>query len=583
MNEIVVDPNLGAGVVNYSDLDTDEVLTAAASQHRELAELVTWTRDSRGMSGRARNGGLFDRDRFVCPDNPMDQMRTAVDASSDDVVGGFLDSSEALAISRAGVEVLDEDEDDIWQQILEGCDYENALRKVWREISTVSQAYVAAWYETKTFKVRGKSEAGVRRKKRFDNLLVPSGLSVLDPFKVIPVGNFLFGQETLTYFADPTERDVIDSWLLGDDDSGADDIIKRLIVGKYEPDFRDRKEIGNLGVDPNRLYILNPLYVWRITATRSDYHRFSPVRMVSIFELLDLKHQLRQADRATLIGASNFILLIRKGTDKEPAKQFEIQSLQQSVRSLGKVPVIVGDHRLTIEIITPKTDNILSDSRYTVLDLRIQGRLYGMFVPSATTKDDSVKLARVVARGLQAKRDELGKSFLKHLILPTFRQNDALTVEPTAVFHPKRISLDFDPSLATYLLDLRDRGDLSRDSILAEVDYDEAREAEKRKVEAEKFDALFQPASPVPGAAAPSPPAGGSGVDDAKAKASGADAGTGAGAAPGAPNDPKRAGRALGGNHGGGGDGNIGRGAGQPPRAGSPAAKKAPDDLKTKD
>jgi len=574
MNEIVVDPMLGAGVVNYSDLDTDDVVTAMMDQHRELAELVTWTRDTRGASGRARNGGLFDRDRFVCPDNPIDQMRTAVDATADDVVGAFLDASEALAIFRAGVEVLDEDEDDIWSQICESCDLENALRRVWREVNTVSQCYVAAWYETKSFKVRGKSETGVKRKKRFDNLLVPSGLSILDPFKVIPVGNFLFGQETLTYYADPTERDVIDSWLLGDDDSGADEIIKRLIVGKYEPDFRDRKEIGNLGVDPNRLYVLNPLYVWRITATRPDYLRFSPVRMVSIFELLDLKHQLRQADRATLIGASNYILLIRKGTDKEPAKQFEIQSLQQSVRSLGKVPVVVGDHRLSIEIITPKTDNTLSDSRYTLLDLRIMARLYGMFIPSATTKDDSVKLARVVARGLQAKRDEIGTSFLRHLILPTFRQNDALTCDPAVTFHPKRIALDFDPSLATYLLDLRDRGDLSRASILAEVDYDESDEAERRKIESEKYDDIFAPNAAAPGAPAP---AGGNGGDGKKAATQEEPP-----VAPGDPNDPKRAGRALGGNHGSGGNGNIGRGAGEEPRAGSPTVKKELEPKKDK-
>jgi hypothetical protein len=80
VNEIVVDPNLGAGVVNYSDLDTEEVLTAAMHQNPEIAELVTWTRNTQ-RNGRSRSGGLFDRDRFVCPDNPIQQMRTAVDRS----------------------------------------------------------------------------------------------------------------------------------------------------------------------------------------------------------------------------------------------------------------------------------------------------------------------------------------------------------------------------------------------------------------------------------------------------------------------------------------------------------------------
>jgi hypothetical protein len=545
VNEIVVDPNLGAGVVNYSDLDTEEVLTAAMHQNPEIAELVTWTRNTQ-RNGRSRSGGLFDRDRFVCPDNPIQQMRTAVDATNDDVVAAYLDSSEAMAIRNMECNVADDDEDDIWEQILEDCDLEERMREIWREIATVSQCYVAAWYETKDYTVRGKSDQGVRRKKQYKGLTVPVGLTILDPFKVVPVGNFLFGQETLCYFADPTERDVIDSWLLGDDDSEADGIIKRLIVSKYEPDFRDRKELGNLGVDPNRLYIMNPRYVWRITATRPGYQRFSPVRMTSIFEVLDLKHQLRQSDRATLIGASNFILLVKKGTDKEPAKRPEIEALQGNMRSVSKVPVIVGDHRLSIEIITPKTDNTLDTDRYTILDLRIMGRLYGMFISTHSGRDDSLKLARVVARGLESRRESIIKSLMVHLIKPTFALNAQLENPPNLEVHPKRIALDFDPSLATYLLDLRDRGDLSRDSILSEIDYDEDSEAQKRKIEAEKYDDIFQP--PVPLAGAPAAP------------------GATAPPAPGAPNDPKRAGRAQGGNHGQGGNGNVGRGAGLPPR-----------------
>lgn len=561
MNDIHVDRNTGTGIVNYSDVSTEEVM-AAIGDNRELAELITWTRSTRGGSARSRAGGLFDRDRFVCSTNPMEQMRVAADAMSDDIVGGFLDASEAMAIRNLMCNVADEDEKDIWEQILDSCDLEERVREVWREVASLSQAYVAVWYETKSFTVRGNGESGVKRKKVYKDLTVPSGLTVLDPFKIIPVGNFLFGQETLTYFADATERDVIDSYLLGDDASGADAIIKRLIVGKYTPDFRDRKEIANFGVDPNRLYVLNPKYVWRITATRPGYQRFAPVRMSSIFDLLDLKHQLHQADRAVLIGASQFILLVKKGTDKEPAKQFELDRLQGNMRSVSKVPVIVGDHRLNIEIITPKTDNTLSSDRYTVLDVHIMTRLYGMFI-SMHGRDDSLKLARVVARGLEARRENIIKSFMRHLILPTFALNAQLSADPDLMVHPKRIAIDFDPSLATYLLDLRDRGDLSRDSILSEVDYDESDEYEKRKIEAEKYDAVFTPPVPLPGMPGAAP--------------------AGGPPAAGAPNDPKRAGRAQGGNHGKGGNGNTGSGAGQAPRTGTPkdpktGTSKASDD-----
>lgn len=43
--------------------------------------------------------------------------------------------------------------------------------------------------------------------------------------------------------------------------------------------------------------------------------------MKSIFELLDLKQQLRQMDRAHLIGGSNFIVLMTMGDkDHYPAR-----------------------------------------------------------------------------------------------------------------------------------------------------------------------------------------------------------------------------------------------------------------------
>lgn len=570
------------GVVNDTSIDTSTVMRAAIEQHPELAALVTWSSGRGGWdNGRTRMGTLYDRDRFVRPETIFQQMEVACLATKDDIVASFLDSSESLAFSRMEIECDDEDEMDIWAQIMGDIDIDSRMREIWRDLNVYSQTYVAVWFGRKTYKVRGKSSGGTRRKKQFTNLMVPLGITQLDPMKVIPVGNFMFQQEQFCYFADPTEKDVIDSWLLGDDDSGADEIIKRLITAKFEPDFRDRKELGNLGVDPNRLYLMNPKYVWRHCTTKPGYERFAPLRMESIFELLDLKRQLKARDRALLIGATNYIILITKGSDKEPAKQFEIANLQATARTLNKVPILVGDHRLHIEIITPKTDEVLDADRYQGLDIRITGRLFGMFITTHAGRDDSLKLARVVARGLESRRLMQKRSFMRKVVMPTYEMNDALTAEPDLMFYPKRIALDFDPSLATYLLDLRDRGDLSRDSVLSEIDYDEASEAAKREVEAVKYDKIFSPPIQVLGAqTAPNmAPSGGAGKTPPHShgpdgtpvplpkKAAGVKK---AAPLPGAPNDPKRAGRAQGGNHGRGGNGNLGRGAGQEPKPGGP-------------
>lgn len=553
------------GVINDSGVSTQLALQAAAEQHPELAALVTWTSGPGPGQSANRAGGLYDRDRFVRPYSVFDKMEVAELATKDDVVAAFLDSSEALAFSRMEIECDDEDEMDIWAQIMQDIDIDNRMREIWRDLNIYSQTYVAVWFGKKSYKVRGKTATGTRRKKQFTDLTVPLGVTQLDPLKVIPVGNFLFQQETLCYYANPTEKDVIDSWLLGDDDSGADPIIRRLIVSKFEPDYRDRKEIGNLGIDPNRLYVLNPKYVWRHTTTKAGYDRFAPIRMESVFELLDLKRQLKARDRALLIGATNYIILITKGSDKEPAKQYEITNLQATAKTLSRVPILVGDHRLHVEIITPKTDDVLDPNKYQGIDLRITGRLFGMFITTHAGRDDSLKLARVVARGLESRRLMQKRSFMRKVILPTYEMNDALLAEPDLMFFPKRIALDFDPSLATYLLDLRDRGDISRDSVLSEIDYDEASEAAKRVIERDKYDEVFMaPASSLP----PGTP-GVPGVPDAPPPQA-PNVPPSRGPMPGAPNDPKSAGRAQGGNHGRGGNGSKGRGAGQEPRPGHP-------------
>lgn len=555
VNEIMTDPDLGSIVINDSGLPMNEVM-GAMSKEPALAALVKWTSQTQGSgSPERRRGSLWDRDRWITPSNPLQQMMMAYEAAeNDDVVSTVVESTEALAFSKMGITTDDEDEEDIWNQIAADLDMDSRLREIWRELFVVSQCYMAVWWDRKSYKVSGKTEKGITRKKTFENLLVPTGITVLDPLKVIPVGNFLFNKEQLCYVADRTESDPIDSFLAGEPDA-YDPVIANLIIAKYEPDFRERKQLGNLGVDVNRLYVMNPRAVFRLTATRPQYNRFASVRMKSVFEILDLKHQLRQMDRATLIGGTNFIILIKKGSDKLPAQPEEIANLQMQVRTVANVPILVGDHRLSVEIITPKQDHTLDAQKYAGLDMRIQARLYGTIMQQSTSgrsADDSIKVARVIARGLESRRLMMRRSIEANILDLCFKANDQFTAPAKLRFYPKRIALDFDPALASYLLDLFQNGALSRESILAEVDYDEAEEARKRQVEKDKYDKIFAPTVLPPGSPG---------------------AGPGAPAQPDAPADPKSAGRTRGGNRNGGGSAR-GTGQGQAPR--NPAKPKTP-------
>lgn len=508
-SETMVDGS-GFSVINETAIPTDRVMEALQQQHPEMALMVDWSNNV-----QKRAGGIFERDRFLTPKSIFSQFETALDASeSDDVVSGVLETTESLAFSNISIECEDEDEEDIWNQIIEDLDLYTRTREMWRELFMVSQFYVATYWAKKDYKVRGKTSSGNKKRKSFTGIRVPVAISILDPLKVVPVGNFLFGQEKLAYIADRGEARNFDSFLAGTNSS--DLVVAQLLKGRYEADKEEKKYLQQVtGRNVDYLFELNPNNVWRHTSTRPAYQRFATVRMKSVFELLDMKQQLRQADRSHLIGNTNFIVLVKKGSDQQPARPAEIQSLANQVKMASRVPVIVGDHRIEVEIVTPKMDFTLIPEKYNTLDARITARLFQILMTgnySAGAKgDDSIKLARVVARGMEARRNMIGQAFFRNVLMQTMKSNkEHFTSVPQLHFHPKRIALDFDPNVLAFYQELRDRGDLSRETILSEMDIDQDQEFRRRQREKERYDETFKPpmAMLLPGAEGgpPAPP-----------------------------------------------------------------------------
>lgn len=839
-SEYLYDPEMGVQVVNETTIPNDQVFQSLKEQHPELSALARW---GSKVTNPGRGGGIFERDRYVTPANIFDQFKVALDASeSDDVVSNFVETTEALAFNKVSMDAEDPQEEDIWNQIIDDIDIDARLREMWKETVTVSQFYAAVFWGNKTYKVQGKTKKGNESRKKFKNLRVPRAITILDPLKIVPVGDFMFGNERLAYIATRNESANIDEVLAGKNTS--DLTIEQLIDGKYEPSAIEKKYLKDLtGANVDNLYLLKKDSVFRHTATRPGYQRFAAVRMKSVFEILDLKQQLRQMDRSYLIGGplrtdqrvvtpdgwkmignmevgdqvmgpdgkpttvlgvypqgmldiykvtfsdgaevycdrshywtvttpdgtkktitlgemldrglktphgvnrfrvpisepveleekdlaldpylvgymlgdgsftqsgikisvakgeelpwvdclpngvhlrqyekrghdyadqwgivgdswrdnpvaeaidslglrwvgcedkfipqdylwgsveqrfallqglldsdgsvagpgsaefssvskelaenvvhlvqslggtakiyerkpsgkarqvcyrvyltlhtesapfrlqrkinrwsprnsqyvraivsvvsdkkapaicikvdredglfltegfvvthnTNFILLVKKGSDRLPAKQSEVTGLANQVKSAARVPVIIGDHRIEVEIVTPKMDLTLKPERYNVLDARITSRLYQVFMTgnyaAGTKGDDSLKLSRVIARGMESRRHMIRQTLMDEVFKVCYEANDDLTSMPKLNFNPKRIALDFDATIATFMQDLRDRGDISRDTILSEMDLNQEEEASKRKREKELgYDKLFKPANTIPGA-----------------------------------------------------------------------------------
>ena len=494
--------------VNETGLQDSVVESAIREQVPELAALTRrlddWSNDYRGNT---RPGGLFSQNRYVSPNNIFDEFRLAADAAkNDDIVSNAVETTEQLAFKRVQVESQNDDETTIWAQIKDDLNLEARMREIWRELFIISQCYVAVLWERKDYRVKGFTESGKKSKKVYKKLAVPKAITLLDPCKVLPVGNFMFNQEQLVYIADEPEARRFNETLAKENSSG-DAIVKQLFVGKYEPSpeflHQIQKLTGQYAMQ-DRLFLLNPENVWRITSTRPQYQMFADVRMRSIFELLDMKHNLREMDRADILGNLNAIILVKKGSEKRPATQNELAQASAQVQNSARIPIIVSDDRMEIEIITRKTDNTLRPERYNNLDSRITSRLFQVLstgaYSSGTALDNSAGLFKVIAASMESRRDNIRESLMDNIFDKIYEKNDLLLDEPAMNFYPRRVALEFDPHWAQYVYDLFIQGQISHETALAEIDISIQEEAAKKRKEKELYSDIFEEPHP-PGAA----------------------------------------------------------------------------------
>lgn len=457
---------------------TSPISSLSPMVYRALAE---WAEEP--QSRTRRPSGIMNRDRFVTPTKVYEQMGMAYDASDDDIVSQFLDTSEAIAFQKVSFDSDDEDQANIWNQMGKELNLDEFVRQAWRELSLVSQYYGVRNFARRTYRVKGKRDQREARKEY--SLIAPQNLGFLDPTRVVPVSVDPFGNTQLAWLATDADKNLYKEVTEGPQN---DDLVAQLFAGPYQASKAEAKEFQKEGIDVDNLMLLNPLMVWRHTLTKSTYERWARLRMKSIFPLLDLKHQVREMDRAFLLGGINFIVLVTRGTDALPAKTADVSETAQLVRTQAKSPIIVSDHRISIEIITPDLDNVLNEDKWGVLDARIMLRLWGGFgVDQGSNSDTLLTMARVIARGFSSRRHMMKRDIEKNIIDMTQRFNEEFDAETKLNFSPRRIELDFDATLMSVFQDLRDRGDLSRETFLQEFDFSQATEARRRKAEDEKY------------------------------------------------------------------------------------------------
>lgn len=503
---------LGATVTYVDEVGLPGDIFEEVRANQEIANLIeNWSQslhEEVGGGSRRPSHDLFQRDRFSMEHSvfrTFDLCAAAVE--NDDVLSTLADTTEGIAIQRMSFQAYDHDQQDIWNQIARDLDMDSRLREMWRETFKISQLYCAIEWNYREYKVRDHKEPesakrdfspgkGNRSRRKSERVFVPTALSLLDPKKVVPVGNLMFGRERFAYIAERGESDGIQAAM---DGQNYDDIVLRLIERKYEPSVSEAQNLSNMGINPKNLWLLKPDSVFRHHLTKAQYERFATPRLKSILPLVDMKQHLREADRASLVANTNFIVVIKKGTDKHPARQKELESLHRQSRKMARVPVIVGDHRLDVSIVAPPLENTLRAGRYDVLDARLVFRALHSFAPAqaggglggggGSSQVEDVSL--VVSRGFENRRHQLGRSLERGLLRLVLEKNDFFTEMPDIVFSPRRISLDVNNDIVQAVLKLRDRNEISRRTTLEELDYDMDTEAIRLVRERDEYDDVF--------------------------------------------------------------------------------------------
>lgn len=489
-----------------------------------LKEVARWTD---GDQWKTRRLSLFDRHAYVAPDSHYSLFQVAKRAvQNDDVVGAVCDAASGLTFQGVKWESSNSDDADIFNQIATDLDLDNFVRAWFKEDYTYSQAVICMWWDRKTYKVRGNSitlpqpdavpdmSTGLasyspkmdpktgkpvkpkktKRKKPY-SVTCPVEISFLDPLKIVPLSPSFFGKDRLAWQSTPNEVAIYKSYRNGET-LVPDQIMERLFIGDgpIQLPQGERDYLNLLGVDTYHLIELNPDYVFRIAPGRISYERWADIKLKRVMTLLDMKQQLIEADRVALIGQANYILLIRQGSKEEPAHDEELMALRAGMDNLAKVPIVVGDHRLTIDIITPSQDFTLDEGRYDTLDKRILHSCLGSIL-GAESRDPSIS-AKTVARVLEMKRHLLKRELEKRIskaICDHPANKDLFEEEPNISYTPQVVQINDDAQFLNNILALRTQKEISRGTTLELFGLDQDVEAARREEEDESGkDAVFQ-------------------------------------------------------------------------------------------
>lgn len=483
---------IGAGgevlIVNDTDLPTQEVERAVMDAWAESASLGGVAMSSFGSySINGQSGSLLTRSKYQAPTSISDEICLARDmAERDDSVAATFGMLTAIAFGE-GMANLHRDEATVnyFNEIAKEINLDATLKELYREYLIAGSLTTVQMFTSKSlsFTPRGFGRTRTRPVVLPRIAILPAeqirvrGDGKPDGPDLIYVPKSAEQERWLAEFFDPTVSPARKAELRRERPVWAAIFTGRQSVSEDD----DGLDLGGLTYG----YGLNPRMVQR-TVMPKGAHTYPRPPLTADFALLEAKRLLAIMDHALLQGGTNYIVIARKGTDQRPAVPAEIQNLTQVVKQASRTGVMVGDHRLSLDIVTPDLTELLNPAKRSLLDRKIAMRL--MRLPEHATLDPGVEGQRadmeILARVVTSDRRDI-KRHVEAIYDDVVERNPALFTDAPNLWFPK-IVLTGQDAFNQQVLKLRDRGDIPRKWAVeaAGFDYEASVEQRRREIEA---------------------------------------------------------------------------------------------------
>lgn len=493
-------------IVNETDLPDDVIEDAVTTYIEEHASVLGVSRGST-FQNYANEGSLLNRSKFRTPGNVFEEIMLARDlAERDDDVGAAMGTMIATAFEE-GMRNVHQDEVTValFDKAAKHAKLDAQFPEMYRELLIAGSVTTATIFQRTS--IQFQPQGAERQRTR--GLVVPR-IGILPAEHIRVVDEDIFGTGTLAYVPMTGAQERWLREMFADETTPArraemrrlNPVLAALLTEQIRVPWQDVAISSLEHPDPplgDYMYKLNPSMVARVTFPKGAWRYPRPL-LTRNFALLEAKRLLNIMDFALLQGGANFLVIVKKGTDQKPAKQDEIDNLRETIKRATRTGVVVGDHRLSVEIITPNLTELLNESKRKLVGRKLAMAL--MRVPEASVDNPGTEgmkvevefATRVISNDRRLLRRHIENEVYEEIVN---RNPNHFASGPASIWQPKLV-LQGTNYFTDYILKLRDRGDISRRSTIEAGGFDYDAEVQQRKREKASGDDRALTPPPVP-------------------------------------------------------------------------------------